>query len=85
MNDLLKKTTGKELKKCRTDSNKTLVEVAKDTNISKDLISRYENGESSILMDKFCQLLDYYGINLAIFFNRVYTNMYNTEQKEKET
>lgn len=81
MNELLKSTTGKELKKCRTDMGKTLVEVAKDTKISKDLISRYENGESSMVMDKFCELLEYYGINFAIFFNRVYTNMYNNKEE----
>ncbi len=81
MNELLKKTTGKELKKCRIDVGKTLVEVAKDTKISKDLISRYENGESSIVMDKFGQLLEYYGLNFNIFFNRVYTNMYNKDEE----
>lgn len=84
MNDLLKRTVSKELKKCRTDVDKTIVQVAEDTNISKDLISRYENGECSMSMDKFCELLEYYNLNFAIFFNRVYTNMYNDELKLKE-
>lgn len=84
MNDLLKKATGTELKKCRISAGKTLIEVSEDTKISKDLISRYENGESSMIMDKFCQLIEYYGLNLAIFFNQVYTNMYNYKIQNKE-
>ena len=82
MNEKLKSFISKELKQCRFDKDETLIETAERTGLSKDLISRYENG-SPIQMDSMAILLDHYETDFEIFFKKVYTKMYSKVEKEE--
>lgn len=58
------KNYGKLLKEQRLISNKTLMDVERDTGISNANLSRWENGKV-IPSIAFCeQLADYYGVSL---------------------
>ena len=54
------------------------------TNINKDTISKYENGNSSMKIYIIDLLLEFYDVNIAYFFNKVYDRMQNIEKTEIE-
>lgn len=55
---------GENLKEIRISNGKTLLEVEKDTHISNQNLSRWENEKVLPNIDFCVQLADYYGISL---------------------
>ena len=66
-----------ELRSIRARKNVSIEEVAKQSLVSKDTISRYENNLVSMQIDKLEQLLNYYGIEFDIFFENIYAKKHN--------
>ncbi len=77
MNSQLIKSIGLELADIRRSTGLSLIDVANRTNINKDTISKYENGNSSMKIYILSILLDFYNITIAIFFKKVYDRMQN--------
>lgn len=75
------KAIGLELADIRRSKDLSLVQVARSTNINKDTISKYENGNSSIKIYILDILITYYGINIANFFTKVYDRLQNENTK----
>lgn len=69
-----------ELRSIRAKKNLSIESVAKETNVNKDTISRYENNAVSMQIDILEKLLEFYQIEFDIFF----TNIYANKHKEKE-
>ena len=46
------------LRELRANKKMTLVEVAENSGLTKDLISRYENDKTSIQIDNLSKILD---------------------------
>lgn len=69
------KAIGLELADIRKSKDLLITEVSEATNVNKDTISKYENGNSSIKIYILDILLDYYGVSIDIFFKKVYDRM----------
>ena len=69
------KAIGLELSDIRRSKQMLIAEVANNTNINKDTISKYENGNSSMKIYIIDNLLEYYNVNIADFFTKVYDRM----------
>ena len=82
MKSELVKAIGLELADIRRSKELLILNVALKTNINKDTISKYENGNSSMKVYIIYDLLEYYGINIANFFAKVNDRMQKKEQKE---
>ena len=78
------KSIGLELADIRRSKELSILDVAEETNINKDTISKYENGNSSMKIYIIDLLLEFYDVNIAYFFNKVYDRMQNKNQKEGE-
>lgn len=74
------KSIGLELADIRRSKKFSIIDVSNKTNINKDTISKYENGNSSMKIYIIDNLLEFYGINIAVFFAKIYDKM----QKYKE-
>ena len=66
-----------ELANIRKSKDLLITEVSEVTNINKDTISKYENGNSSIKIYILDILLNYYDVSIDIFFKKVYDRMQN--------
>ena len=55
---------GEALKERRIENGKTLLQIEKETGISNQNLSRWENGKVLPNIDFCVQLADYYGISL---------------------
>ncbi len=75
MKNKLIKSIGLELADIRRSHDLQLVDVASAIKISKDTISKYENGNSSMKIYIINILLEYYSTDLLIFFTKVYDRM----------
>lgn len=71
------KAVGLELANIRKSKDLLITEVSEATNINKDTISKYENGNSSIKIYILDILLNYYDVSIDIFFKKVYDRMQN--------
>ena len=76
------KSIGLELADIRRSKELSIIDVSEKTNINKDTISKYENGNSSMKIYIIDLLLEFYDVNIAYFFNKVYDRMQNVNQKE---
>ena len=74
--DLIK-AIGLELSDIRRSKGLQILEVSSETNINKDTISKYENGNSSMKIYILNNLLDYYNVDFVVFFKNVYDRMQN--------
>ena len=83
MRNTIKMYIADELRGLRAKANVTIVELSKSIGISKDTISRYENGSISINIDTLEKLLDYYNTDFDIFFKNVCANKHNAKEKEE--
>lgn len=72
---------GLELADIRRNKELSIIRIAKNTGLNKDMISKYENGNSSMKIYLLEDLVSYYGLNLAIFFKNVYDKL---QKKESE-
>ena len=63
-----------ELRSIRAKLNLSIENVAEQSNVNKDTISRYENHSVSMNIDIIEKLLNTYNIDFAIFFTNIYAN-----------
>ena len=75
MKNQLIKSIGLELADVRRSRELSITDVSEFTKINKDTISKYENGNSTMKIYIIDILLEYYGINIANFFTKVYDRM----------
>ena len=75
---------GLELADIRRNKELSIIRVAKNTGLNKDMISKYENGNSSMKIYLLEDLVSYYGLNLAIFFKNVCENMHESNELTQE-
>ncbi len=68
-----------ELRSIRARKNVSIEEVAKQSQVNKDTISRYENNLVSMQIDKLEQLLNYYDVKFDIFFENIYAKKHNKD------
>lgn len=61
---------GEALKERRIENGKTLLQIEKETGISNQNLSRWENGKVLPNIDFCVQLADYYGISLDELIGR---------------
>ena len=83
--DFLKISIGKELRKQRAKLNMTKTDVIKEINSNGQkldiaTLSRYENGETLQSLDKLCVMLNFYKIDLCVFFNKIYENFHSKNE-----
>ena len=71
---------GLELSDIRRSKKMLIADVASDTDINKDTISKYENGNSSMKIYIIDILLEYYNVNIGDFFTKVYDRMQNVNK-----
>lgn len=69
-----------ELRSIRARKNVSIEEVAKESQVNKDTISRYENNLTSMQIDILEKLLNYYDVNFDIFFTNIYAKKHNSIQ-----
>lgn len=74
---------GLELADIRRSKNLSIIQVAEKTGITKDTISKYEHGNSSIKIYILDLLITFYETNIASFFTKVYDRLKN-KAKDKE-
>lgn len=82
MRSELIRAVGLELADIRRSKALSIVQVAQNTELNKDTISKYENGNSSMKLYLLDDLVSYYGLNLAIFFENVYDRMQKNNNSE---
>lgn len=63
-----------QLRSIRAKKDLTIGEVAKETGINKDTISRYENNLSSMQIEMLEKLLLFYKVDFDNFFTNIYAN-----------
>ena len=61
-----------ELRSIRAGNKFSLEKVAKESNVNKDTICRYENNLVSMQIDILEKLLNFYKIDFDIFFANIY-------------
>lgn len=67
---------GKELKIIRIRNNLKLEEVADKLNINRETLRRYENNSNGLSVERLEELLKFYQVNKAIFFENVCANIH---------
>lgn len=67
---------GKELKIVRIRNNLKLEEVADNLNINRETLRRYENNSNGLSVERLEELLNFYQVDKAIFFENVCANMH---------
>lgn len=77
------KAIGLELSDIRRSKGISLLQVATDMQLNKDTLSKYENGNSSMKIYILDNLLNYYHINIDIFFKNVYDRLQNECLQQK--
>lgn len=70
----------KELKIIRIRNNLELEEVAQKIGINRETLRRYEKESSGLSVERLEELLNFYNVDKAIFFENVCANIH----KEKE-
>ena len=76
------KAIGLELADIRRTKGLLISEVANNTGLNKDTISKYENGNSSMKIYILDQLLNYYKVSILNFFANVYDRMQKNKNGE---
>lgn len=66
-----------ELRSLRALKKASIETVAKESNVNKDTISRYENNLTSMQIDILEKLLNYYNVSFDIFFTNIYAKKHN--------
>lgn len=67
----MQEAIGKELKIIRIRNSLELEEVAKDLNINRETLRRYENASSGLSIERLEELLNYYKVDKPIFFKSI--------------
>ncbi len=66
-----------QLRSYRAELNLSIQEVADKSRVNKDTISRYENASVSPNIEFLEKILEVYGIDFCIFFEKRYANKHN--------
>ena len=77
----MQEAIGKELKIIRIRKNLSIDVVAKSLNLNVETIRRYENNSSGLSIERLESILDFYKIDMSIFFNNVCENMHDFKEK----
>lgn len=72
----LRSGIAKELKKLRIENDYTQEDVSLKSGVNIGTIVRYEQGSVTASLDKLCEILEIYNIDLHIFFKLIYEKMY---------
>lgn len=83
MKDNLKKDIAIELRSLRAKKKISLEQLSKYVNIGKDTLCRYESEKYSIPFENLEKILNFYNINLVIFFTNVYDSLKNKNNKKQ--
>ena len=67
---------GRELKVVRIRNNLKIEDVAKNLNINRETLRRYEKNSSGLSVERLEELLNFYKIDKRIFFENVCANMH---------
>ena len=78
MNDII----AKELKAWRVRKDLDLKQVAEDMNVCYETMRRYENGQTNITIEFLEKMLDYYKIDISLFFKNICENMHNSSPND---
>lgn len=73
---------GKELKSTRIKKDLTMLKVAEDNNFNIETLRRYECNGSGLSVERLEALLNYYNVDIDIFFRNVCENMHKQENVE---
>lgn len=65
-----------ELRILRIRNNLTLSEAASKLNITIGTLSRYENNKSPLTLEMVEKMLNLYGEDISIFFNKICANIH---------
>lgn len=68
-----------ELKAWRIRRNLDLAQVAKDNNVSYETMRKYEKGQTNISIEFVEKMLDYYKIDMKIFFDNICEYMHSEQ------
>lgn len=79
MERIARKLVADKLRGIRAECGYSLEFVAKQSDVNKDTISRYENGTVSQQVDILEKLLKVYNVDFSIFFNNIYANSQKKE------
>lgn len=71
---------GKELKVTRLKKDLSIEKVAKDFNLNKETLRRYEKNSSGLSVERLEELLTYYEVDRLIFFQNVCEYMHNLNE-----
>lgn len=69
----------KELKAWRIKRDYDLRKVAYDMGVCYETMRRYENGQTNITIEFLEKMLDYYNVDISIFFENICANMHETD------
>ena len=72
---------GKELKITRIRNDLKLEEVAENLGFNRETLRRYENNATGLSVERLEELLNYYNVNMRIFFENVCEYMHNNQEK----
>ena len=78
MNDNFTIFIGNELKSLRARKGLSLDELSKEINISKQVLSQYENNKVNISVSRLEEIIKYYGLDLYIFFKNISEYVHKT-------
>ena len=72
-----------ELKTWRIKRNLSLNKVAIDNNVSYETMRKYEKGITNMTIEFLERMIDYYQIDMKIFFDNVCAYMHENELEEQ--
>lgn len=71
------KKVSSELKIIRIENGDKQEDLALKSGVATSTISRYENGDENLNIDKIAQIIEPYNISLYIFFERIIAKTQN--------
>lgn len=74
----IKEYIASQLRSYRAEHNLSIQEVADKSMVNKDTICRYENATVSPNIESLEKILEVYGIDFCIFFEKRYAKKHNT-------
>ena len=89
--DYMKKSIAEELRKLRASKNVSQTAVVEyinkknpDFKLNVSTLNRYENGTIIQNLEKLALILDYYNVDLYIFFKLIYENVYRNDNEKNK-
>ena len=76
------KNVSARLRELRANRQLSLAKVSKNSGVSIDMISRYENNKTSIQVDVLAKILSVYNISMSNFFEEIHAKTQKNESEE---